>query len=127
MKQVPMLDLKAEYEYMKADIDAALEKCIGHQKWIFGPEVKELEEKIAEYTGVQYCIGTSSGTEALVLSLRAMAIKLKNQEYFDTTDEIITTPFTFTATGDAILRSGATPVFVDIDPATYNMDPAHYG
>jgi dTDP-4-amino-4,6-dideoxygalactose transaminase len=125
MKQVPMLDLKAEYEYMKADIDAALEKCIGHQKWIFGPEVKELEEKIAEYTGVQYCIGTSSGTEALVLSLRAMAIKLKNQEYFDRTDEIITTPFTFTATGDAILRSGATPVFVDIDPATYNMDPAH--
>lgn len=125
MKQIPMLDLKAEYEYMKADIDAALEKCIGHQKWIFGPEVKELEEKIAEYTGVQYCIGTSSGTEALVLSLRAMAIKLKNQEYFDRTDEIITTPFTFTATGDAILRSGATPVFVDIDPATYNIDPAN--
>ncbi len=122
MKQIPMLDLKAEYDYMKADIDAALEKCIGHQKWIFGPEVKELEEKIAEYTGVQYCIGTSSGTEALVLSLRAMAIKLKNQEYFDRTDEIITTPFTFTATGDAILRSGATPVFVDIDPKTYNID-----
>lgn len=122
MKQIPMLDLKAEYEYMKKDIDAALKRCIDHQKWIFGPEVKELEEKIADYIGVQHCIGTSSGTEALVLSLRAMAIKLKNQEYFDRTDEIITTPFTFTATGDAILRSGATPVFVDINPTTYNID-----
>lgn len=91
--------------------------------WILDPEVKELEQKIAEYTGVKHCVGVSSGTDALVLSLRALAIKLKGEEYFDRSDEIITTPFTFTATGDAILRSGATPVFVDIDPATYNIDP----
>lgn len=121
---IPLLDLKLEYEYMKADIDSAIQKCLKHQKWILGPEVKELEDKLAEYLGVKHCIGVSSGTEALVLSLRALAIKLKGHEYFDRTDEIITTPFTFTATGDAILRSGATPVFVDIDPVTYNIDPA---
>jgi dTDP-4-amino-4,6-dideoxygalactose transaminase len=122
MKQIPMLDLKLEYEYMKADIDSAIKRCLDHQKWILGPEVKELEDKIAAYTGVHHCVGASSGTEALVLSLRALAIKLKGQEFFDITDEIITTPFTFTATGDAILRAGATPVFVDIDPNTFNID-----
>src|SRR3990170_2172141 len=123
MKQIPMLDLQLEYQYMKVDIDAAIKKCLDHQKWILGPEVEELENKIAKYLDVKHCIGASSGTEALVLSLRALAIKLKGQEYFDKTDEIITTPFTFTATGDAILRAGATPVFVDIDPITYNIDP----
>ncbi|MDR4497407.1 MAG: DegT/DnrJ/EryC1/StrS family aminotransferase [Candidatus Scalindua sp.] len=122
MKQIPMLDLKREYEYMKTDIDSAIKKCLDEQKWILGPEVKELEDKIAEYIGVKHCIGVSSGTEALVLALRAIAIQLKGEEYFSRDDEIITTPFTFTATGDAILRSGATPVFVDIDPATYNID-----
>src|SRR3989338_2747206 len=122
MKQIPMLDLQLEYQYMKVDIDAAIKKCLEHQKWILGPEVEELENKIAKYLDVKHCIGASSGTEALVLSLRALAIKLKGQEYFDKTDEIITTPFTFTATGDAILRAGATPVFVDIDPVTYNID-----
>ncbi len=123
MKQIPMLDLQAEYQYMKEDIDAAIGRCLQHQKWILGPEVRELEERLSEYLGVRHCVGASSGTEALVLSLRAMAIKLKGQEYFERSDEIITTPFTFTATGDAILRSGATPVFVDIDPKTYNIDP----
>lgn len=122
MKQIPMLDLRLEYEYMKKDIDAAIAQCLDHQKWILGPEVKALEESIAGYLGAKHCIGISSGTDALVLSLRAQAIKLKNQEYFDRTDEILTTSFTFTATGDAILRSGATPVFVDIDPGTYNID-----
>src|SRR3989337_4594629 len=123
MKQIPMLDLQLEYQYMKVDIDAAIKKCLEHQKWILGPEVEELENKIAAYLGVKHCIGASSGTEALVLSLRALAIKLKGQEYFDKTDEIITTPFTFTATGDAILRAGATPVFVDMDPSTFNIAP----
>jgi len=117
-----MRDLRLEYEYMKDAIDSAIKKCLDHQKWIFGPEIKELEDSLASYLNVHHCIGVSSGTEALVLSLRALAIKLKGREYFDKTDEIITTPFTFTATGDAILRSGATPVFIDIDPATYNMD-----
>ena len=123
MKQIPMLDLHLEYQYMKSDIDAAIKRCLEHQKWILGSEVEEFENKVAKYLAVKHCIGASSGTEALVLSLRALAIKLKDQEYFDKTDEIITTPFTFTATGDAILRAGATPVFVDIDPLTYNIDP----
>ncbi len=123
MKQIPMLDLRSEYEYMKEGIDSAIQRCLDHQQWILGPEVKELENKIAEYIGVQHCIGVSSGTDALVLALRALAIKTKGQEYFERTDEIITTSFTFTATGDAILRAGATPVFVDIEPSTFNINP----
>jgi UDP-2-acetamido-2-deoxy-ribo-hexuluronate aminotransferase len=122
MKHIPMLDLKLEYEYMKADIDAAIRRCLAHQKWIFGPEIKELEGSIASYLKVEHCIGVSSGTEALVLSLRALAIKSKGKQFFDNGDEIITSPFTFTATGDAVLRSGATPVFVDIDQESYNLD-----
>lgn len=123
MKPIPMLDLRLEYEHMKEDIDSAIKKCLEHQRWILGLEVKELEDKVAEYIDAKHCVGVSSGTDALVLSLRALAIKLKGQEYFDRSDKIITTPFTFTATGDAILRAGATPVFVDIDPLTYNIDP----
>ncbi len=123
MEKIPMLDLYAEYLYMKEEIDLAIKKCLEHQKWILGPEVKELEDKVAEYIGVRHCIGVSSGTDALLLSLRALAINLKGKEYFDKTDEIITTPFTFVATGDTILRAGATPLFVDIDPSTYNINP----
>ena len=122
MRQIPMLDLRREYEYMKTEIDSALQKCLEHQKWIFGPEIKEFEDVLKKYLGVKNCIGVSSGTEALVLSLRALAIKTKGEEYFSKQDEVITTSFTFTATGDAILRSGATPVFIDIDPVTYNID-----
>jgi len=124
MKKIDLLDLKLEYGYMKADIDAAIKKCLEHQTWIMGPEVKELETKVAEYLGAKHCVGVSSGTDALVLSLRAMAMKKKGREFFDKKDRIITTPFTFVATADAILRSGATPVFVDIDPRTFNIDPA---
>jgi len=124
MAKVPMLDLKLEYLHMKAEIDAAIARCLDHQQWILGPEVKELEAKVAGLLGAKHCIGASSGTEALVLSLRALAIKRTGNEYFTRNDLVITTPFTFTATGDAILRSGATPIFVDIDPATFNMDPA---
>ncbi|MHB1657608.1 MAG: DegT/DnrJ/EryC1/StrS family aminotransferase [Burkholderiales bacterium] len=122
MNHIQMLDLKLEYDYMKDNIDIAINKCLEHQKWILGPEVKEFEEKIASYIGVKHCIGTASGTDALVLSLRALAIKTKGKEYFDREDLIITTPFTFTATGDAILRAGATPLFVDINLKTYNVD-----
>lgn len=121
---IPLLDLKREYLYMKQDIDKAIQGCLEHQKWILGPEVNKLEEKVTEYMGgVKHCIGISSGTDALVLSLRALAIKYKGKEFFTENDKIITTPFTFTATGDAILRSGATPVFVDIDSKTFNIDP----
>ncbi len=123
MKKIPILDLKREYKYMKTGIDQAIRQCLGHQQWILGPEVKEFEDKVAKYIRTSHCIGVSSGTDALVLSLRALAIKTKGKEYFDRGDKIITTPFTFTATADAILRSGATPIFVDIDPATFNIDP----
>ncbi len=119
---IPMLDLKLEYEHMKADIDAALARCLEHQRWILGPEVNALEEQTATYLDAKHCVGTSSGTEALVLALRSLAILRTGQEFFNCAQQIITTPFTFTATGDAILRSGATPVFVDIDPVTFNID-----
>ncbi len=121
-KNVPMLDLKEEYRYMLEDIDNAVLNSIAETNYILGPQVKQLEENLTKYLGIKHCIGCSSGTEALVLSLRALAIKTKGQEYFDETDKIITTPFTFTATGDAILHAGATPVFIDVDPATYNID-----
>lgn len=121
---ISMLDLREEYRFMIEDIDEAVLKNIADAKYILGPEVKTFEDKVTQYLGVKQCIGVSSGTDALVLALRALAIKTKCQEYFDRTDEIITTPFTFTATGDAILRAGATPVFVDIDPDTYNINPA---
>lgn len=122
MKEVQMLDLGLEYEYMKGDIDAALTQCLMHQKWIFGPEVGQLEEAIAKYLGVKHCVGVSSGTEALLIAMRAFAVKTSGKEFFTAADEVMTSPFTFTATGDAILRAGATPVFIDIDPLTYNMD-----
>lgn len=122
--QVQMLDLKREYDFIKEDIDAAIARAMDHQGWIMGPEVKELETKIAEYIGTRFALGCASGTDALVLALRALAWKRTGAEYFTPEDEIITTPFTFTATGDAIVHSGATPVFVDIDRTSYNIDPA---
>ena len=122
-KFINMLDLTKETLYLYSDIEKKTDKIFKESNFVLGPEVKEIEVKIAQYIGVKHCIGCSSGTDALVLSLRALAIKLKRQEYFDKNDKIITTPFTFTATGDAILRAGATPVFVDIDLDTYNIDP----
>lgn len=122
MKNINLLDLPREYKYMKKGIDAALKQCLVHHNWILGLQVKALEERIAGYLGSKYCLGVASGTDALVISLRALAIKLKKKEYFTSSDKIITTPFTFTATGEAILGSGATPVFIDIDPVTYNID-----
>ncbi len=119
---IPLLDLQKEYRYMMEAIDNATLKSISEAKYILGPQIKELESKIAQYLEVKHSIGVSSGTDALVLSLRALAIKTKGHEYFDRDDKIITTPFTFTATGDAILRAGATPVFIDIDPETYNIN-----
>lgn len=119
---ISMLDLKKEYRFMIEEIENSIFESIAKAKYVLGPEVKQLEDKIAEYTDVKHCVGISSGTDALVLSLRAHAIKIKKQEYWEKDDLIITTPFTFTATGDAILRSGATPVFIDIDSHTHNID-----
>jgi len=122
MRYIPTLDLKREYEYMKETIDIAIKACLEHQRWILGPEVEKLEEKVGYYIGTKHAVGVASGTDALLLSLRAVSLKLTGNEYFDKKDIIITTGFTFAATGEAILRSGATPLFVDINPKTYNID-----
>jgi dTDP-4-amino-4,6-dideoxygalactose transaminase len=118
---IPMLDFKIEYAFLREAIDAAIKRCLEHQTWILGPEVSEFERACEAFLSVPHCVGVSSGTEALILALRAFAHIRLNQEYF-TGQEVVTTPFTFTATGDAILRAHATPVFVDIDPATFNLD-----
>jgi len=121
-EEIPVLDLRREYLYLKKGIDQAIDATLDHQQWILGPEVAALEERLARILKVNHAIGVSSGTDALVLSLRVLAIQTKGKEFFDPGDEIITTPFTFIATGDAIVRAGATPVFVDIDPHTFNLD-----
>lgn len=120
--QLPMLDLQSEYRHIRSDVESALKRCMEHQRWILGPEVGDLEKKMAASIGVKHAVGVASGTDALLLALRALAIRLKGKEYFERDDRIITTPFTFTATGDAILRAGASPLFVDIDPGTFNID-----
>lgn len=119
---ISMLDLTRQTYYMYSQIEKNIDNVINKSNFILGDEVKQLEEKVANYIGTKYAIGVSSGTDALLLSLRALAIKKKGQEYWSKEDLIITTPFTFTATGDTILRSGATPLFVDIDIDTYNID-----
>lgn len=120
---IPLLNLNREHSIYKIELEQAIKKVINNTEYILGAEVKELENELAAYLGVNSCIGVASGTDALLVSLRALAMKTKGKEYFSRNDEIITTSFTFTATGSAILRSGATPVFVDIDPVTYNLDP----
>jgi len=122
-RSIPILNLQEEYKHIIEEIDSALLKVVSKAKYILGPEVLELEQKIASYIGSKHAIGVSSGTDALVLSLRALAIKNRGEEYWNKEDLIITTPFTFTATGDAILRAGATPLFVDINPDTFNINP----
>lgn len=119
---IPMLDLKKEYEILKGEIEEAIREVMGHQQWINGPEVKRFEEEASKYLGSKYAVGVNSGTDALVIGLRALSYLRTKRERFESTDEIITTPFTFTATGETILRAGATPVFVDIEE-DYNIAP----
>ncbi|MCF7893383.1 MAG: DegT/DnrJ/EryC1/StrS family aminotransferase [Candidatus Omnitrophica bacterium] len=121
--KIPLLDLKPEYEFLKKDIDKQLKSCLSSQQWVLGPKVKEFERKAAKYLGINYAVGVASGTDALLIGLRALALSLKKKEFFNKEDEIITTPFSFVATAEAIVRSGAKPVFVDIDPDSFNIDP----
>jgi UDP-2-acetamido-2-deoxy-ribo-hexuluronate aminotransferase len=111
---LPFIDLKAQYQVLKASIDARIQRVLDHGQYIMGPEVKELEEKLAAFVGVKHCITVSSGTEALLIAL--MALDLKPGQ------EVITTPFTFAATAEMIVLAGGVPVFVDIEPDTCNID-----
>jgi len=121
--KVPMLNLKRLHDAIKPEINNAIENVYNEQNFILGRQVKELESNIAGYIGSRHAIGVASGTDALMLALKALAKKIYGKEFFNDGDEIITTPFTFVATGDTIMLSGARPVFVDIDQSNYNLDP----
>ncbi|MBC8213909.1 MAG: DegT/DnrJ/EryC1/StrS family aminotransferase [Candidatus Marinimicrobia bacterium] len=109
------IDLKKQYKEIEIDVNERIQKVLNHGKYIMGPEIKELEEKLAEYVGRKYCVCCSSGTDALLMPLMTWGI--------GTGDAVFTTPFTFIATAEVISLLGATPVFVDIDPCTYNINP----
>ena len=111
---IPFIDLKKQYSRIEKDVDQAIKKVLLHGQYILGPEVAELERKLADFAGTKYCLGCSSGTDALLMAMMAMDFKKG--------DAVFTTPFTFFATVEMIALTGATPVFADIDPKTYNID-----
>jgi UDP-2-acetamido-2-deoxy-ribo-hexuluronate aminotransferase len=113
---IPFVDLKAQYQALKPQIQQRINAVLDHGQYIMGPEVRELEERLEAYTGAKHCVTCASGTEALLISLMALGIGAG--------DEVITTPFTFAATAEMIVLLGAKPVFVDIEPDTCNMNVA---
>jgi dTDP-4-amino-4,6-dideoxygalactose transaminase len=113
--QIPILDLKPQYESIKTEVREAIDRVLDSGAFIMGPDVKLFEQEVADYLGVKHAIGVNSGTDALVIGLRALGI--------GEGDEVITTPFSFFATAESISSVGAKPIFVDIDPLTFNIDP----
>jgi dTDP-4-amino-4,6-dideoxygalactose transaminase len=114
--RVPLLDLTQQYDQIRDEIHQALEDLMARQQFILGSEVASLEKEMAGYFGVRRAVGVSSGTDALLLALTALGISAG--------DEVVTTPFTFFATAGVVSRLGARPVFADIEPDTFNIDPA---
>ena len=110
------IDLKSQYQRLKKEIDAGIQRVLDHGQYILGPEVPELEEKLAAYVGAKYCISVANGTDALQIAEMAFGI--------GPGDEVITPGFTYIATAETVALLGAKPVYVDIDPRTYNVDPA---
>ena len=110
------IDLKAQQKRIKENLDRRIQDVLTHGKYIMGPEVGEFEAAAAEYVGVDHCVAVSSGTDALLIALMALGV--------ESGDEIITTPFSFIATAEVIALLGAKPVFIDIEPKTFNIDPS---
>lgn len=115
-KQIDFIDLKTQQDLIRPALENNIHRVLRHGQYIMGPEIKELEERLAEYVGVKHCIAASSGTDTLLIAMMALGI--------GPGDEVIITPFTFIATGEMIALLGAIPVFVDIYQRTYNIDPA---
>ena len=116
LPKLDFIDLKTQYRALKPSVDARIQKVLDHGQYIMGPEVVELEQRLAAYVGARHCITCASGTEALLIALMALGI--------GPGDEVITSPFTFVATAEMIVLAGATPVYVDIERETCLMDPA---
>ncbi len=112
---IPMLDLKAQYESIKDEVNQKVLDTLSSQRFILGPEVEALEQELAEYSGTEFACGVSSGSDALIIALMTLGIRQG--------DYVVTTPFTFFATAGAIVRVGAKPVFCDIQEETFNIDP----
>lgn len=112
---IPFIDLKPQYKELKTKIDQRIQTVLDHGAFVNGPEIQELEKKLADYVGSKYCLTCASGTDALLMPLMAQGI--------GPGDEVITTAFSFIATAETIVLSGATPVYVDIDPVSFNIDP----
>ena len=110
------IDLKTQYQLLKGEIDAGIQRVLDHGQYILGPEVDELEERLADYVGAKYCISVANGTDALQIAQMVLNI--------GPGDEVITPGFTYIATAETVALLGAKPVYVDIDPRTYNIDPA---
>lgn len=115
-RRVPLLDLVAQHEPMREEIHGVLRRLVDSQRFVLGEEVERLEEEIAAYCGTKYAVGCASGTDALLLAMMVLGIGQG--------DEVVTTPYSFFATVSTIVRAGATPVFVDIDPKTFNLNVA---